>query len=413
MRFKFSVMLLALFAMSFSVFAQEDEATDYQDLFAEVPTIRAEDGAFVLGDPDAPVTVSIFADFLCPACQQYHATANDFIEEYVLTGQAKFEYRFFLVIDPFLSGLSSAVAECSFEQGAFWATNDELYRLAEAREIGDDLVSVVATNLSLDEEALDACVNEARLFQYQEDVVYGQELGVGSTPSIRVQVGDNPAGVLQIGENLYQGGGVALNILGEFVTSETPEDMVYLVNQALRDDNLSDRGLIEDEDCGAPCWRGITPGVTSLEDAIAILEAQDDLGTLDVQTDGVSTSIVFGEVPCCQLFSQDNEQVTILQLNTAPVMTLGEVIERYGEPDLIEGVLFTRQQIIHNVYFLDHNIGVFVFTDGVDSPLSEESPVVGFVIVEAELFEQVLAGSALSEWNGFQALSDYDIPAEQ
>lgn len=414
MRFKLSVVFIMLLALTMSVFAQDEEATTFEDLFSEVPTIRGEDGAFILGDPDAPVTVIEFADFLCPACQQYHETVNDFIEEYVLTGQAKFEYRFFLVIDPFLSGLSSAVAECSFEQGAFWTTNEELYRLAVAREIDDNLVSVVATNLSLDEQALDACVNEARLFQYQEDVLYGQELGVGSTPSIRVRVGDDSsAGVIQIEESLYQRGGVPAPILGEFVTSETPQDLVYVVNQALRDDYLNDTALIDDEECGAPCWRGITPGVTTLEEAIAILEAQDDLGELDIQTDGMSTSILFGEAPCCQLFSQDNEQVTILQANTAPLMTLGAVIERYGEPDLIEGVVFTRQQIIHNLYFVELNMGVFAFTDGVDSPLSEDSPIVGWVFVEPVIYQQVLSGTALAEWNGYQALSDYDIPAEQ
>lgn len=414
MRFKLSVIFVMLFAISFAVFAQdEEETTGFQDLYYEVPTIRAEDGAFILGDPDAPVTVIEFADFLCPACQQYHGAVNSFIQNHVLTGEAKFEYRFYLVIDPFLSGLSAAVAECSFEQGAFWATNEELYRLAEAREIDENLVSVIATNLSLDEAALDTCVNEPRYFQYQEDMAYGQDLSVASTPSIRVKVGDEPAGLLLVNDVYYDRGGISVATLGEFVVSETPENYVYKLNQALRDDYLQDTSLIEDSDCTALCWRGIVPGETTLDEAIAILEAQEDLGELIVQSNEVATGISFGDPTCCQLVSQDNETVTILQLGLAPLMTLGEVIEHYGEPSLIEGVLLTRSQIIHNLYFLEHNLVIFALAEGVDVALSEESPIVGAVYVDPVLYQQVLEGTLLAEWNGYQALSDYDLPAEQ
>jgi protein-disulfide isomerase len=413
MRLKFSVVLVLLFALTFAVFAQdEEETTEFQDLYSEVPTVRGEDGAFILGDPDAPVTVIEFADFLCPACQQYQPTITTFIEDYVLTGQAKFEYRFFLVIDPFLSGLSAAVGECAYEQGAFWTVNKELYRLAEAREIDENLISVIAENVGLDEAQLDTCVNEPRFFQYQEDIAYGQDLSVSSTPSIRVKAGDGLAGVLVVGDMYYDRSGVSVATLAEFVASETPEDHVLLVNQVLNDENSQDTSLIDDEDCAAPCWRGIVPGETTLEDAIAILEAQDDLGELNIQSNEVATAITFGDPLCCQLVSQDNQTVTLFQLNTAPLMTLGAVIERYGEPDLIEGAVITRSQTVHNLYFLDHNIVLFVFAEGADAPLSEESPIVGTVYVDPALYAEVLAGVPLSSWNGYQALSDYDLPAE-
>lgn len=416
MRLKLSVIFMLVLALTVGVWAQEDEATtEFEDLYSEVPTVRGEDGAFILGDPDAPVTVIEFADFLCPACQNYQPTVTSFIESYVLTGQAKFEYRFFLVIDPFLSGLSAAVAECSYDQGAFWTTNKEIYRLAEAREIDENLVSVVAANVGLDEAELDACVNEPRFFQYQEDIAYGQDLSVGSTPSIRVKVGDDGlAGVLVIDDVYYDRSGVSVETLGDFVTHETPEDHVLLVNQVLSDDYLHDTSLLDgDEDCDTVCWRGIVPGSTTLEEAIAILEAQDDLGELDVQTNDVATGIIFGEPNCCQVVSQDNETVTLIQLNTAPLMTLGAIIERYGEPDLIEGVVVTRSQVVHNLYFLAHNMVIFAFAEGADAPLSEESPIVGMVLVDPEVYQMVLAGIPLTEWDGFQALSDYDIPAEQ
>ena len=81
------LILAALLALAVLPAAAQE---DYFALFADIPQSRTEDGAFVLGDPDAPVTIVEFADFMCPHCQAYQTTVNRFIEQYVATGQAKF-----------------------------------------------------------------------------------------------------------------------------------------------------------------------------------------------------------------------------------------------------------------------------------------------------------------------------------
>ena len=147
MRFRFLLVALLLISAG-AVFAQDDESGE--DMFASVPTTRGEDGAFILGDPDAPVTVIEFADFLCPACQTYHEQMNQFVEDYVLTGEAKLEYRFFPIIDQQLSPLMSAINECAYEQDAFWTTHDVLYQLASEQAVGADIVEVTAERAGLD-----------------------------------------------------------------------------------------------------------------------------------------------------------------------------------------------------------------------------------------------------------------------
>ena len=70
--------------------------------YSSIPQARQADGGFVLGNPDAPVTIVAFEDFICPHCQAYEPTIDQFISKYVATGLARFEYRFLPAVDPSL-----------------------------------------------------------------------------------------------------------------------------------------------------------------------------------------------------------------------------------------------------------------------------------------------------------------------
>src|SRR5690349_20906460 len=59
--------------------------------YANLPQSRLADGGFVVGNPNAPITIIEFADYACPHCQEYLPTMNKFTEDYVKTGKAKFE----------------------------------------------------------------------------------------------------------------------------------------------------------------------------------------------------------------------------------------------------------------------------------------------------------------------------------
>src|SRR5262249_43482071 len=63
--------------------------------FNSMPQQRLSDGGFVVGNPDAAVTIVEFADYACPHCQEYKPTIDQFINNYVKTGKAKFELRIF------------------------------------------------------------------------------------------------------------------------------------------------------------------------------------------------------------------------------------------------------------------------------------------------------------------------------
>lgn len=50
-------------------------------------------GAFVVGDPEAPVAIEVVEDFQCPVCQQFEALSGGLLAEYVDSGRASVAYR--------------------------------------------------------------------------------------------------------------------------------------------------------------------------------------------------------------------------------------------------------------------------------------------------------------------------------
>jgi protein-disulfide isomerase len=152
--------------------------------YADIPQSRTADGAFVLGNPDARVTVVLFEDFLCPHCQNYQPEVQAFIERHVVTGEAKIEFRMVVAVDPNYSALAFQLAECSdlLMPGGFWAAHDQLFRIASASRFNDESVEQLATALGLNSADLLTCAKTAG--QWQIDGSVAQDYGVIGTPTI-------------------------------------------------------------------------------------------------------------------------------------------------------------------------------------------------------------------------------------
>ncbi|MDE2821813.1 MAG: thioredoxin domain-containing protein [Chloroflexota bacterium] len=162
-------------------------AQNLENPYAGTPQSRTDDGAFVLGDTSARMRFIEFSDFLCGFCQNYEPVAAEFIQEYVLTGEAQFEYRMFPVVDSLLSPLSAALAECAdtLSPGSFWLAHDLLFGIAAGDGFTEGSTVRVAEELDLDHDDLVDCASAAK--QYQIDQHYGLDLGVQGTPSLFVQ----------------------------------------------------------------------------------------------------------------------------------------------------------------------------------------------------------------------------------
>jgi protein-disulfide isomerase len=189
---------------------------DYSNLHRE----RLPDGGFILGDPAAPVTIVEFADFLCSHCQEYEPQIDRFIETFVVTGQARFEYRIFPVIDATLSPYIASLAECSddIQQGAFWRAHDLLFNYGASGRIFSDTSSITrnfANDMGLDYGAILDCLNSAN--QHAVDRTLGEGLGVNGTPAVMVRYGNSAPTWITYNGQTYNRGAVPFEVLAAAV----------------------------------------------------------------------------------------------------------------------------------------------------------------------------------------------------
>src|SRR5690606_3161075 len=112
---------------------------------------RGEDGAFIMGDPDAPITLIEFTDFACPHCQRYQPTIDQFIATYVNTGRARLESRVFPTAGGQQTAVAAAAAECADEQvaGAFWQARELLFAYAMAGQYDITFLDRLNNDLAL------------------------------------------------------------------------------------------------------------------------------------------------------------------------------------------------------------------------------------------------------------------------
>ena len=182
--------------------------------------------------------------------------------------------------------------------------------------------------------------------------------------------------------------------------------------QIRSDKFLNDTSLVSGEPCAAPCWRNITPGETKWSDALIFLEDDASLANLETQADensdrlGAAWSPAEGEL-CCQMFSEDGEEVSFIILQTTPDMTFEQVIEKHGEPEYLTGEAVSDDQGIFSLFYPDVPMMVYVFVAGESGALGGSNEVVGFAYTTSELMTLLLDTSELHAWEGFQSYSDY------
>jgi protein-disulfide isomerase len=145
-----------------------------------------------LGEPDAEVTISEFADLQCPACAQFAETVvPDLVEGPVGDGEAALEFRHFTILGPD-SITAAEAAMAAAEQDRLWQFVEVFYAKQGAEGSGyvsDDFLTEVATEAGVPD--LD------RWEQDRSDPRWGEEIaateqealdaGFQGTPSILVE----------------------------------------------------------------------------------------------------------------------------------------------------------------------------------------------------------------------------------
>ena len=165
-----------------------------EDTYNGLPVGFTDDGYPYLGDPDAPVSLVEFSDYLCPFCGRHAAQTNPLlIEQYAASGQVRFVFRDFPLAELHPTAPSGhAAALCITEQGAalFWAMHDRLFaRQSEWASLSDnsDYLAGIAEEIGADLDAYQTCIDSGRTVPIVDQrVAEGRQLGFGGTPSFQV-----------------------------------------------------------------------------------------------------------------------------------------------------------------------------------------------------------------------------------
>lgn len=145
-----------------------------------------------LGDPNAPVVIDMYEDFLCPACQQWTAQVKpQLVEDFVKTGMVRLQFNQFPLQQHNPGAImASQASECAADQGLFWPYHDRVFQGAASRgQAGTTFEALMgyARDLGIDEPAMRTCMSS---LVHQQTVVDSlnrvAQLGLNSTPSILV-----------------------------------------------------------------------------------------------------------------------------------------------------------------------------------------------------------------------------------
>ncbi len=186
----------------------------------------------------------------------------------------------------------------------------------------------------------------------------------------------------------------------------------------LRDPNLlQDTSLIDNNPCAAPCWRGITPGVTAWGEALTALEDDATLENVTAGADEASEGVYAtwqgrgGTAQCCQMVSLGGEVVDVFFLRLAPTVTLSQLIDAKGAPTYALSSEVSGDQAIINLIYPEVELVVNVFVAGPEAALLDTSEIVAAVYLSPDGMDVLLQTSPLHEWEGYLTFADYSQAA--
>lgn len=153
------------------------------------PAVVNTNGAYGIGDPDAPVTIVEFTDFQCPFCaRHFQQTYPQIKANYIDKGLVYYVFKEFPLtsIHP-QAALASEAARCAGSQGAYVEMHDTLFAQQQewsGRSDAAALFAEYAATLGLEPTLFTTCLES----HAQETAVYadlneGVALGVNGTPA--------------------------------------------------------------------------------------------------------------------------------------------------------------------------------------------------------------------------------------
>lgn len=173
---------------------QPDVALPFKELDFPVELTNGQS----IGDVAASLTLTVFEDFQCPFCLRFTLVNEPvIIQEYVLTGKIRFEFKHFPILGQ-ESGAAAIAAACAADQGQFWKLHKRLFLAQfEAGQMTSEKLNVgrftvtslqqMAKDESLNMTAFNECLSgEGAITAVANSLREATTLGLRGTPSFLV-----------------------------------------------------------------------------------------------------------------------------------------------------------------------------------------------------------------------------------
>jgi protein-disulfide isomerase len=147
-----------------------------------------------LGEEDAPVTVEIWEDFQCPACQAFSFQVKpQIVGTYVQTGQVRLVFRDLAFLGE-ESRWASVAASLAADQNLFWPFHDYLFANLQGGNVGSysldrmlEIAEIVGMDLDAFVAGLQVDAARERFAELQAAARSdAQALGINATPTVVV-----------------------------------------------------------------------------------------------------------------------------------------------------------------------------------------------------------------------------------
>jgi protein-disulfide isomerase len=150
-------------------------------------------GGVLVGDKNAPVTITEFGDFQCPVCGQLHQLWEPTLEQLIQQGKVKFEFVGLQYLDQGTteSLRSAAAAVCAADAGKFTDYYNALYNQQSRTEnsgfLTNDQLERFGSEVGITDPAFARCVSSGRFTGWvRKNTDTTSQKGITGTPTVLV-----------------------------------------------------------------------------------------------------------------------------------------------------------------------------------------------------------------------------------
>ncbi|MBP6881389.1 MAG: thioredoxin domain-containing protein [Candidatus Pacebacteria bacterium] len=154
---------------------------------------------YIRGNPNAPILMIEYSDYDCPFCKQYHATLNQIMDEYGITGKVAWAYRQFPLAElhpnsPKISEAALCVGKIGGNE-SFWKFTDAVYNSRDVDEATNiTKLPDLAETAGVSKEEYLSCMDSKEMEEkVMKDIKDGFNAGARGTPYTILIVGGQQA----------------------------------------------------------------------------------------------------------------------------------------------------------------------------------------------------------------------------